>query len=166
MAHSLDRGGVSRGGGAVRCLLFFVVFMLVCYFVRPPSIREESNAAMLASCPPCVCDCSRESILTMPFDCGNNDLEMSEEMGKDIVALLSEEITLQKNVTSDSSEHTQALIMSTNRVSAQYQNEAAKCNARVEACEEARERAEAMLREELKLSAVWEARTRENGWNE
>ncbi|KAG9151771.1 hypothetical protein Leryth_002054 [Lithospermum erythrorhizon] len=29
MAHSLDRGGVSRGGGAVRCLLFFVVFMLV-----------------------------------------------------------------------------------------------------------------------------------------
>ncbi|GAA0157242.1 hypothetical protein LIER_14552 [Lithospermum erythrorhizon] len=177
MAHPMERGRVSKAGGTVRCLLFLVIFMLICYVVKPPSsLRGGSNAEILAACSPCVCDCSTEAdfILTMPFDgfnetfadCGKNDPEMSEEMEKDFVALLSEEVTLQKNVTLDSLEHTRVLLLAAKRVSLKYQNEAEKCNAGVETCEEARERAEATLREERKLTAVWEARARDNGWSE
>lgn len=97
-------------------------------------------------------------------DCGNHDPDVHEEMEKDIVALLSEEIDLQKRVDNDSSEHTRALIMDARRASSHYQKEAEKCNAQTETCEEARERAEAELVEEYKLSALWEKRARELGW--
>ncbi|KAL5864725.1 hypothetical protein ACOSQ3_002239 [Xanthoceras sorbifolium] len=87
-------------------------------------------------------------------------------MEKDIVALLSEELTLQKRVANESLEHTNALIMSARKTSSQYQREAEKCNAAMETCEEARERAEKELREECRLAELWEKRAREQGWKD
>ncbi|KAJ8538861.1 hypothetical protein K7X08_033990 [Anisodus acutangulus] len=99
-------------------------------------------------------------------DCGKDDLDMNEEMKKDIISLLSEEINLHKNVTGDNLEHTNALIMSGKRASSHYQKETEKCNMGMEACEGAREGAEAALIEEHKLSAMWETRAVELGWKD
>ncbi|CAK9174691.1 unnamed protein product [Ilex paraguariensis] len=99
-------------------------------------------------------------------DCAKDDPDMSEEMEKDIITLLSEEINLLKNVTNDSLEHTQALIIDAKKTSSHYQKEAEKCNTGMETCEEARERAQAALTEERKLSVKWEQRARECGWKD
>ncbi|XVE86441.1 hypothetical protein DITRI_Ditri18aG0034500 [Diplodiscus trichospermus] len=99
-------------------------------------------------------------------DCGKNVPDVNEELEKDIVALLSEEIALQKIVSNDTLERTRVLTMDTKRASSHYQKEAEKCNIGVEICEEAREGAEAELREELKLTALWEKRARELGWKD
>lgn len=91
---------------------------------------------------------------------------MNEEMEKDLVDLLSEELSLLKAVANDTMEHTKALMMDTRKAYSHYQKEAEKCSAGVEACEEARERAERELAAELKLSALWEKRAREHGWKD
>ncbi|XVF14725.1 hypothetical protein REPUB_Repub09cG0086400 [Reevesia pubescens] len=161
--------------GVLRFLFSFVCVCLVGYIVGPTlfwRLKEKSRAEF--SCPSCVCDCSSQSqtdFLLPPgvfnntySGCGKNDPDINEELEKDIVALLSEEITLQKVVSNDSLERAWGLTMDTSRASSHYQKEAEKCNAGVETCEEARERAEAELREELTLTASWEKRARELGW--
>ena len=85
-------------------------------------------------------------------------------MKKDVITLLTEEISLQKTVIDDNLAHTKALIMDARKSSSHYQKEAEKCNTGMETCEEAREKAEAELTEERKLSLLWENRARENGW--
>lgn len=99
-------------------------------------------------------------------DCGKHEPEVKEEMEKDIIALMSEELSLQQTVANETLQRTDALLMGARRVSLHYQKEAEKCNAGVETCEEARERAQAELVEELRLSEVWERRARELGWTD
>ncbi|KAF3628442.1 putative 39S ribosomal protein L45, mitochondrial-like [Capsicum annuum] len=99
-------------------------------------------------------------------DCGKDDPQMNEEMKKDIASLLAEEINLQKNVTDDILERTKALIMSAKRASSHYQKESEKCNIGIDTCEGGREKAEAALIEERKLSALWETRAIEFGWKD
>ncbi|EYU37222.1 hypothetical protein MIMGU_mgv11b023614mg, partial [Erythranthe guttata] len=99
-------------------------------------------------------------------DCGKDDPEINKEMKKDIVALLTEELSLHENVTNDSLQRTKALIMSAKRTSSHYQKEAEKCNTGVETCEEARERAEVKLRQERKLTALWMNRAHQFGWKD
>lgn len=85
-------------------------------------------------------------------------------MKKDIVALMTEEVSLHANVTSDALQRTNTQIMGARRSSAHYQKEAQKCTIGVETCEEARERAEVALIEERKRTALWISRAREYGW--
>lgn len=99
-------------------------------------------------------------------DCAKDDPETNEEMQKDIITLLTEEISLQKSVSDDSLAHTKALIMDARKTSLQYQREGEKCNTGMETCEQAREKAQAELIEERKLSALWENRARVNGWQD
>ncbi|KAF8392494.1 hypothetical protein HHK36_022836 [Tetracentron sinense] len=173
MAHSSRHGFCNPG--FLRLVLVLVSVCLVGYIVGPPlywHLRE--NLTVEASCPPCVCDCSSEAIFSIPLgllnssfaDCGKHDPDMSEEMEKDIVNLLSEELNLQRNVTNDNLEHTKAAILDMKKTSSQYQKEAEKCNSGMETCEEAREKAEAALVAECKLSALWEKRAREQGWKD
>lgn len=89
---------------------------------------------------------------------------MNGEMTKDIITLLTEEISLHKSVSEDNLAHTTALVMDARKTSSQYQKEAEKCNTGMETCEEAREKAEAALSEERKLSTLWENLARDNGW--
>ncbi|XWS41246.1 hypothetical protein CRYUN_Cryun17cG0065100 [Craigia yunnanensis] len=173
MAHSSERRVWCLG--VLRFVLAFLCVCLFGYIVGPTlfwHLKEKSRAQ--ASCPSCVCDYSSETDFFLPpglvngtySDCGKNDPDINKELEKDIVDLLSEEIALQKIVSNDTLERTWALTMDTKKASSHYQKEAEKCNAGVEVCEEARERAESELREEVKLTASWEKRTRELGWKD
>ncbi|XP_058083122.1 uncharacterized protein LOC131231054 [Magnolia sinica] len=166
---------VSCSPGCIRLILVLVGICLVGYIATPPLYWHMNEIiAGQDSCPPCICDCSAESILSMPLglanssfeDCGRHDPDTNEEMEKTITDLLAEELRLRAEVTKDHMQHAEASILEAKKTSSQYQKEAEKCNSGMETCEEAREKAEAALRAELKLSALWEKRARHLGWTD
>ncbi|XP_047069530.1 uncharacterized protein LOC124677601 [Lolium rigidum] len=127
------------------------------------------------TCPPCTCDCppplSLHSIAPglMNFSisaCGTNDPERNKEMEKQFVDLLNEELKLQQVVAEEHSHHMNATLVEAKRQATQYQREAEKCNAATETCEEAREKSEGAISKEKKLTAIWERRARELGWQD
>lgn len=97
-------------------------------------------------------------------DCGKNDPELSGEMEKQFVDLLTEELKLQEVVVEEQSQHMNLTYVEAKRIASEYQREAEKCNAAIETCEEARERTEASLAVEKKVTALWERRARQLGW--
>ncbi|CAN1124334.1 hypothetical protein LINPERHAP2_LOCUS2339 [Linum perenne] len=99
------------------------------------------------------------------YDCRTSDPEIKEEVEKDTLALLSEELVLQKLVANETLQRTKSLVAESGIVYSHYKRETEKCIAQMETCEEARERAEAELRVELKATASWERRARELGWS-
>ncbi|KAL5701606.1 hypothetical protein ACHQM5_026925 [Ranunculus cassubicifolius] len=172
MAH---HGHHHQGGfctpGVFRLVLFLMSLVLVGFFLAPSLF---SHLADSPSCPPCLCDCSSDTFLSLPLglinnslsDCGKDDPELSKELRKDLVELLNEELSLQKIVTQDSLQHTKSAILDARKTSSQYQKEAEKCTTGMETCEEAREKAEAELRAERKQTELWENRAREHGWKD
>lgn len=173
MAHSSDRWLYNHG--VLRLIFIVVGTCLVGYIVAPPLYWHlKENWSAQASCPPCGCDCSSEALFSMPLglvnssysDCGKHDPEMNEELEKDIVDLLSEELRLRRYIANDNLEHTKVMIMEAKKSSSQYQKEAEKCNTGMETCEEAREKAEAAVIQERKLSELWETRARALGWKD
>ncbi|KAK1583043.1 hypothetical protein Q3G72_020557 [Acer saccharum] len=180
-AHSHSNGCCTSKGGLRLVLVMVVCVLLGCYIVGPPlywslRMRRSSSSTGQASCLCVVCNCPSEFDLSFPLgagltdgsftDCGKKDPDLNEEMEKDVVALLSEEITLQRMVANESLEHTNELIMSARKSSSQYQVEAEKCNTGIETCEAARERAEEELVVERRLAELWEKRAREQGWED
>lgn len=132
-------------------------------------------ASSSPTCPPCTCDCppplSLQSIAPglMNFSisaCGTNDPERNKEMEKQFVDLLNEELKLQQVVAEEHSHHMNATLVEAKRQATQYQREAEKCNAATETCEEAREKSEGAISKEKKLTAIWERRARESGWQD
>lgn len=81
-----------------------------------------------------------------------------------MVTLLSEEVRLQEVVAKETLEQTKKEIGNARKASSHYQKEAEKCNLGIKTCEEARERVEAELVFERRLSALWEKRARQFGW--
>ncbi|XP_057501797.1 uncharacterized protein LOC130785665 isoform X1 [Actinidia eriantha] len=160
MAHPSDHRLCSSG--FVRCGLVLSSLCLVGLILGIPWLLRENSHAQ-ASCPSCDCHCSSD-ILSTPLDCSINDPEMNEEIEKNTISLLSEELSLLRNVTDGNLKRTEALTMDAKRTSSHYQKEAEKCNAGMETCEGAREKAEAAFVEERKLSALWEKRARELGF--
>ncbi|KAH9754707.1 drim domain-containing protein [Citrus sinensis] len=162
MAHSLQKGRCSRG--VYRLVLFLVGAVLVGYNVGPPfHARIKKNSSVVPASCPCFCECSSELGLALPLGPNNDSFT---EMEKDTVALLSEELALQKSVANETLQRSKELIMDARKASSHYQREAEKCTAGIETCEEARERAEKDLGEESRLSALWEKRAREHGWKD
>ncbi|PNY16754.1 hypothetical protein L195_g013479, partial [Trifolium pratense] len=97
-------------------------------------------------------------------DCGGNNPELREEMEKQFVDLLTEELKLQESVSEAHTRHMNITLAEAKRVGSQYQREADKCVAATETCEQAREQAEAKLTKERKITLVWEKRARQMGW--
>ncbi|PPS08572.1 hypothetical protein GOBAR_AA12052 [Gossypium barbadense] len=93
-----------------------------------------------------------------------NDPDLKQEMEKQFLDLLTEELKLQETVAEEHSRHMNITFGEAKRVASQYQKEAEKCIAAIETCEEARERAEASLIRESKVTTVWEQRARQMGW--
>lgn len=139
------------------------------------SSSPATVAASAPSCPPCSCDCppplSLKSIAPglanfSITDCGKNNPELAKEMEKQFVDLLNEELKLQQVVAEEHSHHMNATLVEAKRQATQYQREAEKCNAATETCEEAREQSEAAISMEKKLTAMWEQRARQLGWQD
>lgn len=131
------------------------------------------KTAAVPSCSPCVCDCGPPlSLLSIApglanlsiTDCGKDDPELKEEMEKQFVDLLTEELKLQETVGEEHAHHMNISFAEARRIASQYQREAEKCNAATETCEAARERAEALLTKEKKTTSLWERRARQLGW--
>ncbi|EMS52405.1 Gamma-tubulin complex component 2 [Triticum urartu] len=98
--------------------------------------------------------------------CGTNDPERTKEMEKQFVDLLNEELKLQQVVAEEHIHHMNATLVEAKRQATLYQREAEKCNAATETCEEAREKSEGAISKERKLTALWERRARESGWQD
>jgi len=162
----------------MRCLVIFSVVsaLLVC----GPALYWKLNKGFVGSarstnsiCPPCVCDFPPPlSLLQIApglanlsiTGCGSDDPELKEEMEKPFVDLLTEELKLQEAVADEHSRHMNVTLAEAKRVASQYQKEAEKCNAATEICESARERAQALLLKERKITFLWERRARQLGW--
>ncbi|MBA0657954.1 hypothetical protein Goklo_010206 [Gossypium klotzschianum] len=98
------------------------------------------------------------------IDCGRNDPDLKQEMEKQFVDLLTEELELQEAVAEEHARHMNITFGEAKWVASQYQREAEKCIAATETCEGAREKAEALLIKERKLTTRREHRAREMGW--
>ncbi|KAJ6380175.1 hypothetical protein OIU76_016766 [Salix suchowensis] len=165
MAYPSEHYGFSNG--ALRVVLVLVAMFFVVYIFGLGLFSKGSSNDAQASCS-CDCNCSEVEISwTLEFinnsypECGKHDPEISEEMKKGVADLISEEIGLQKRVANETLEQTWNSVIAARRVSLQYETEAQKCSAHTEACEAGRERAEAGLVEERKLTAMWEQRALE-----
>ena len=139
-------------------------------FKNAITLRNNNNKL---SCPSCLCDCPPPLSLFQlapglanlsVSDCGSNDPDLKEEMEKQFVDLLSEELKLQESVTEANTRHMNITLAEAKRVASQYQREADKCITATETCEQARERAQAILTKEKKMTSVWEKRARQMGW--
>lgn len=86
-------------------------------------------------------------------------------MEKQLADLLSEEIKLQRMVAEEHFNRMNITLGEARRLGTQYQRESEKCNAATETCEQARERAEALITKEKKLTSAWEQRARQLGWH-
>ena len=85
-------------------------------------------------------------------------------MEKNFTDLLSEEVNLREAEAMNAQRQADVTLLEAKKLASQYQKEADKCSSGMDTCEEARERAEAALREQKKLTSVWEARARQHGW--
>ncbi|KAL7097195.1 hypothetical protein ACP275_10G128500 [Erythranthe tilingii] len=166
-----------RSGTCLRCcLVIFAVVSALCvsgpalYFKLKNGLKLKGVSS---SCPPCVCKCAPQKSLFQIVpglanlsvtDCGKDDPDLKEEMEKQLVDLLSEEIKLQENVSEEHSHHMNITFGEAKRLASQYQKEAEKCNTATETCEEARERAQVLMRKEKKITSLWERRARQLGW--
>lgn len=136
------------------------------------AVRRSSTSS--ASCPPCVCDCSSQPLLSIPeglsntsfADCAKHDPEVSEDTEKNFADLLSEELKLREAEALENQQRANMALLEAKKMTSQYQKEADKCNSGMETCEEAREKAEAALMAQKKLTSMWELRARQRGWKE
>ncbi|XP_011078597.1 uncharacterized protein LOC105162290 [Sesamum indicum] len=166
-----------RPGTCLRCcLVIFAVVSALCvsgpalYFKLKKGLKLKGVSA---SCAPCVCHCAPPQSLSQiapgladlsVTDCGKDDPDLKEEMEKQFVDLLSEELKLQETVGEEHSHHMNITLGEAKRLASQYQREAEKCNAATETCEGARERAQVLLTKEKKMTTLWEQRARQLGW--
>ncbi|MBA0756999.1 hypothetical protein Gotri_020127 [Gossypium trilobum] len=66
-----------------------------------------------SSCPPCICDCPPPlSLVNIAPDCGSNDPDLKQEMEKQFLDLLTEELKLQE--TGEESNYSMGAKSSTN----------------------------------------------------
>ncbi|KAL6549630.1 hypothetical protein OROHE_008361 [Orobanche hederae] len=158
------------------CLVIFAVVSALCvsgpalYFKFKKGLKFNGASA---SCPPCNCKCAPpESLFQIVpglanlsvTDCGKNDPDVKEEMEKQFVDLLSEELKLQESVGEEHTQHMNTTLREAKRLASQYQKEAEKCNTATETCEGAREQSEVLLTKEKKITLLWERRARQLGW--
>ncbi|KAL3622414.1 hypothetical protein CASFOL_033825 [Castilleja foliolosa] len=167
-----------RSGTWLRCcLIIFAVFSALC--VSGPALYSKFKkgwnfeGASAADCTPCSCHCSHpQSLLEIVpglanltvTDCGKDDPDLKEEMEKEFMHLLSEEIKLQENIGNEQSQHMNIASGEARKLASQYQKEAEKCNAATETCEGARERAETLLIRERKITLLWQRRAKLLSW--
>ncbi|XP_052177725.1 uncharacterized protein LOC127791750 [Diospyros lotus] len=89
----------------------------------------------------------------------SRDPEVSEDTEKSFA-----ELKLREVEALESQQRADMALLEAKKITSQYQKEADKCNSGMETCEETREKAEAALSAQRKLTAIWEIRARQRGW--
>ncbi|KAB5533726.1 hypothetical protein DKX38_016812 [Salix brachista] len=100
------------------------------------------------------------------LNCMKHDPEVSREMEQSSTNMLKDELRLSEEEAQKKQQRADLALLEAKRMTSQYQKEAEKCNYGMDSCEEAREKAEDVLEEQRKLTAIWELRARERGWRE
>ncbi|GMY09845.1 hypothetical protein FCV25MIE_05084 [Fagus crenata] len=144
------------------------------HFMEGLAAVSHSSSSSSYSCSPCQCDCSSHPLLSIPeglsnasfADCAKHDPEVSEDTEKNFAELLTEELKLREVEALENEQRADMALLEAKKITSQYQKEADKCNSGMETCEEAREKAEAALVAQKKLTATWELRARQRGWKE
>ncbi|PRQ52731.1 hypothetical protein RchiOBHm_Chr2g0158641 [Rosa chinensis] len=162
--------------------LVIVGLCIAGYILGPPlywhfmeglaAVSHSSSSSY--SCPPCTCDCSSQPLLSIPIglsnisfaDCAKHDPEVNEDTEKNFVDLLTEELKLREAQALENQQKADITLLEAKKIASQYQKEADKCSSGMETCEEAREKAEATLEAQRKMTATWELRARQKGWKE
>ncbi|KAK2999185.1 hypothetical protein RJ639_023024 [Escallonia herrerae] len=162
--------------GMMKVAMGLMGLCLAGYIVGPPlywHLTEALPSIGRPSCPPCLCDCSSEPLLSIPqgfnnsfTECMKHEPGMSEETEKNFTALLSEELKLREAEALESQQRADKALLEAKKMASQYQKEADKCNMGMGTCEEAREKAEAALQAQREVTAMWELRARQKGWKE
>lgn len=164
----------------LKVVALVLAFGLAVCILGPSLFRQVADSvpddsATIGNCPPCACECNvghSESMLlpgvenTPSVDCEKVDPLLKEDLDKNSLELLSEELKLQESVSEESQQHADTALLDAKKLASQYQKEAEKCNSGMETCEEAREKSEAALVAQKKISGVWEKRARELGWRD
>ncbi|XP_027338219.1 uncharacterized protein LOC113852176 [Abrus precatorius] len=159
---------------AFKLFMWILGLSLAAYIAGRPLYwhLNETLSSASSPCPPCHCDCSLQPLLSLPqgltnnsiIDCMRQDPEVSEEVGNSFTALLSEEVKQKEAEAEEKQRIADTTLLEAKKIASQYQKEADKCNSGMETCEEARERAEAALENQMKETALWELRARQRGW--
>ncbi|KAM7270396.1 hypothetical protein ACFE04_029610 [Oxalis oulophora] len=178
--------GLSQPAALKLCLSLLALSMAG-YIVGPPlyfHIRDglasafthssSSSSSLSITCSVCSCDCSTKPILTIPqalsnasvADCAKHDPELGEDTENNFAELLSEELKLREAEALENQRRADMALLEAKKVASQYQKEADKCSSGMETCEEAREKSEAVLAAQKRLTAMWEQRARLKGWKE
>lgn len=95
-----------------------------------------------------------------------HDPEVSEEMEKNFIDMLTEEVKLQAAQALENQQKANMMLLEAKKMASQFQKEADKCSSGMETCEEAREKSEAALEAQQSLTAMWELRARQRGWRD
>ncbi|XP_057527339.1 uncharacterized protein LOC130806330 [Amaranthus tricolor] len=167
----------------VKISLGLIALSIAAYIVGPPlywhflegsdSLSDQSSSTSI-NCPPCSCNCNSSPLITIPdglnnisfTDCSKHDPGLSEDTEKNFADLLAEELKLREAEAAENQKRADMALLEAKKVTSQYQKEADKCNSGMETCEEAREKAEAALVAQKKLTAMWEQRARQKGWKD
>ncbi|XP_058086015.1 uncharacterized protein LOC131233341 [Magnolia sinica] len=161
---ALCKRGMLKGVVAVMALV------LAAFILGPPlywHVTEGFATLGHASfCPPCICECASQPLLSVPEDCGKRNLEVNEETERGLSDLLMEELKLKEAEALEKQQHVNMVVLEAKKAASQYQKEADKCNFGMESCEEAREKAEDALLDQKRQSTMWEMRARQRGWKE
>ncbi|KAK3039659.1 hypothetical protein RJ639_027000 [Escallonia herrerae] len=165
--------------GMMKVAMGLMGVCLAGYIVGPPlywHLAEALPSVGRPSCPPCLCDCSSQSLLSIPegiiftylftrfnnsfTECMKHEPGMNEETEKNFTALLSEELKLREAEALESHQRADKALLEAKKM------EADKCNMGMGTCEEAREKAEAALQAQREVTVMWELRARQKGWKE
>ncbi|KAG2331417.1 hypothetical protein Bca4012_018995 [Brassica carinata] len=146
-----------------------VMGLCILAYIAVPSLywhlNETIEDSLHSSCPPCVCDCSSQPLLSIPDDCMRRE-EGSEESESSFTEMVAEELKLRELQAQEDERRADRSLLDAKKAASQYQKEADKCSMGMETCEQAREKSEATLDEQRRLSYMWELRARQNGWKE
>ncbi|XP_022969266.1 uncharacterized protein LOC111468321 [Cucurbita maxima] len=161
--------------------LALIALSIAGYILAPPlywhfkeGLAVVTRSSSSSSCPPCFCDCPSQPLITIPQelrnttfgDCIKHDPEVSQDTEKNFADLLLEELKLKETEALENQRRADMALLEAKKMTSQYQKEADKCNSGMETCEEAREKAEAVLAAQKRLTAMWEQRARQRGWKE
>jgi len=92
--------------------------------------------------------------------------EGSEENESSFTEMVAEELKLREAQAQEDEWRADRLLLDAKKAASQYQKEADKCSMGMETCEQAREKSDATLDEQRRVSYMWELRARQNGWKE